>query len=125
MRNATVRAALKLVDEDGSGYLSREEVKAMLNTYYLLKYTDFYTGELRGELDEYVVDTLMDFIDRSGDGQIDYNEFTKVLTAEDIMSTAPPEAGTSIFSYKKGAEAAHRPEGAWGSNAATGFQASL
>jgi len=79
MRNSTVRAALKLVDEDGSGYLSREEVKAMLNTYYLLKYTDFYTGEVRGELDEYVVDTLMDFIDKSGDGQIDYTEFTKVL----------------------------------------------
>jgi len=125
MRNKTVMAALKLVDEDGSGSLSREEVKAMLNTYYLLKYTDFYTGEVRGELDVYVVDTLMDFVDKSGDGNVDYFEFTKVLIADDIMSTAPPEASTSIFSYKKGASAAHRPEGSWGSNAATGFTSSL
>ena len=125
MRNKTVRAALKLVDEDGSGYLSREEVKTMLHTYYLIKYTDFYTGEVRGELDEYVVDTLMDFVDKSGDGQVDYTEFTKVLIADDIMSTLPPGAGTSIFSYKKGAEPAHRPEGSWGSNAATGMGSSL
>ena len=125
MRNNTVRAALKLVDEDGSGELSREEVKKMLHTYYLIKYTDFYTGEVRGELDEYVVDTLMDFVDKSGDGLVDYNEFTKVLISDDIMSTVPAGAGTSIFSYKQGATAAHRPEGAWGSNASTGFAASL
>ena len=62
---------------------------------------------------------------QSGDGQVDYNEFTKVLISDDIMSTAGPDAGTSIFSYKKGATAAHRPEGAWGSNAATSFNASL
>ena len=67
----------------------------------------------------------MDFVDKSGDGKVDYNEFTKVLIADDIMSTAPPEVSTSIFSYKKGAEPAHRAEGAWGSNAATGFNASL
>ena len=66
------------------------------------------TGETRGELDEFVVDTLMDFVDKSGDGQVDYNEFTKVLISDDIMSTAGPDAGTSIFSYKKGATAAHR-----------------
>ena len=125
MRNNTVRAALKLVDEDGSGELSREEVKKMLHTYYLIKYTDFYTGEVRGELDEYVIDTLMDFVDKSGDGLVDYNEFTKVLISDDIMSTVPAGAGTSIFSYKQGATAAHRPEGAWGSNASTGFAASL
>ena len=86
MRNKTILAALKLVDEDGSGFLSREEVKKMLHTYYLIKYTDFYTGEVRGELDEFVVDTLMDFVDQSGDGQVDYHEFTKVLISDDIMS---------------------------------------
>jgi len=125
MRNKTVQAALKLVDEDGSGVLSRDEVKKMLNTYYLLKYTDFYTGEVRGDLEEYVVDTLIDFVDKSGDGEVDYYEFTKVLIADDIMATAPPEASTSIFSYKKGAQAAHRAEGSWGSNASTGFTSSL
>lgn len=125
MKFTTVRAALKSVDEDGSGYLSREEVKTMLHNYYLIKYTDFYTGETRGELEEYVVDTLLDFVDKSGDGSVDYNEFTRVLIADNIMDTAPKGDGTSIFSYKKGATAAHRPEGAWGSNASTGFSSSL
>jgi len=124
MRNKTILAALKLVDEDGSGFLSREEVKKMLHTYYLIKYTDFYTGEVRGELDEFVVDTLMDFVDQSGDGQVDYHEFTKVLISDDIMS-GPAAASTSIFGYKTGATAAHRPEGAWGSNSSTAHNASL
>ena len=91
----------------------------------MIKYTDFYTGEVRGDLDEFVIDTLMDFVDKSGDGNVDYNEFTKVLVADDVMATVPPEVSTSIFSYKKGAEPRHRAEGAWGSNAATGFTASL
>ena len=125
MKYDTVRKALKTVDEDGSGYLTRDEVKAFLVNCYLMKYTDFYTGEQRGEIDEVVIDTLLDFVDKSGDGAVDYNEFTKVIISDDIMSTAPPEASTSIFSYKKGAEPAHRAEGAWGSNAATGFAASL
>ena len=125
MKYDTVRKALKTVDEDGSGYLTRDEVKAFLVNCYLMKYTDFYTGEQRGEIDEVVIDTLLDFVDKSGDGAVDYNEFTKVIISDDIMSTAPPEASTSIFSYKKGAEPAHRAEGAWGSNAATGFASSL
>ena len=86
MRNTTVRAALKLVDEDGSGTLSREEVKKMLHTYYLIKYTDFYTGETRGEIEEKVVDTLMDFVDKSGDGKIDYEHFTKMLHEKDMQT---------------------------------------
>jgi len=125
MKNATVMKALRDVDESGDGVLSRDEIITLLKQYYLIKYTDFYTGEVRGELDMNIVDTLLDFVDKSGDGIIDYTEFTKVLTSDDIMSEKTVAAGTSIFSYKKGAEARHRPEGAWGSNAATGFAASL
>jgi len=125
MWNPSVRLALKDLDESGDGFLTRDEVKIKLQEWYIMKYTDFYTGETRGEIDEKTVDTLMDFVDKSGDGKVDYNEFTKVLIADDIMSTAPPEVSTSIFSYKKGAEPAHRAEGAWGSNAATGFTSSL
>jgi len=124
-KNATVMKALRDVDESGDGVLSRDEVITLLNQYYLIKYTDFYTGEVRGMLDMKQVDTLLDFVDKSGDGNIDYTEFTKVLTSDDIMSDKVVADGTSIFSYKKGAEARHRPEGAWGSNSATGFAASL
>jgi len=125
MWHTSIRKALQDVDEDGSGTITREELKSKLKEYYLIKYTDFYTGEVRGDLDEFVIDTLMDFVDKSGDGKVDYNEFTKVLVADDVMSTVPPDVSTSIFSYKNGAEPRHRAEGSWGSNAATGFAASL
>lgn len=78
-KNATVRAALKDIDEDGSGCLSREEIKKMLKDFYLLKYFDFYTGQQRGDLDVKVVETLLDFVDTNGDGVIRYNEFSDVV----------------------------------------------
>ena len=59
------------------------------------------------------------------DGKIDYKEFTKVLTSDDIMSDKIQADNTSLFSHKTGKEARHRAEGDWGSNAATGFKASL
>jgi len=124
-KHGNVMKALRDFDESGDGVLSREEIITVLNQYYLIKYTDFYTGEVRGMLDMKQVDTLLDFVDKDGGGTIDYTEFTKVLVSEDIMSEGIAAAGTSIFSYKKGASAAHRPEGAWGSNAATGFASSL
>ena len=125
MKNATVMKALRDVDESGDGVLSRDEIITMLNQYYLIQYTDFYTGELRGDLTMAIVNTLLDFVDKSGDGIIDYTEFTKVLVSDDIMSDTIKSNGTSIFSYKTGAEARHRPEGDWGSNSATAFRASL
>ena len=124
-KNGSVKKALRDFDESGDGVLSRDEIVTCLNQYYLLKYTDFYTGEIRGELDMAQVDTLLDFVDASGDGKIDYQEFTKVLTSDDILAQGIVADGTSIFSYKTGKEARHRPEGAWGSNAATGCAASL
>ena len=42
-----VRAALKDIDESGDGVLSRDEIKKMLQDFYLLKYFDFYTGQVR------------------------------------------------------------------------------
>ena len=59
-----------------------------LNNFYIIEYKDFYTGETRGDLPEYVVETLLDFVDKSGDGQIDYIEFAKVLLVDDIMTMA-------------------------------------
>ena len=51
-KHATVRDALKDVDESGDGVLTRKEIKLFLNEQYLLKFVDFYTREVRGELDE-------------------------------------------------------------------------
>jgi len=77
----TVREALRDIDNGGDGILTREEVKLLLNEHYLLKYVDFYTGMMRGKLDEVVVDTLLDECDLNGDGKIECDEFAKVVLA--------------------------------------------
>jgi Ca2+-binding EF-hand superfamily protein len=80
-KNATVRKALKDIDESGDGVLSRDEIKKMLQDFYLLKYYDFYTGQQRGDLDVKVVETLLDLVDTNGDGIIKYDEFADVVMA--------------------------------------------
>ena len=81
MKHATVRDALKDVDESGDGVLTRDEVSLFLKEQYLLKFRDFYTNQVRGELDEVVVDTLLDLVDLNGDGKIKYDEFSAVVMA--------------------------------------------
>lgn len=81
MKHATVRDALKDVDESGDGLLTRDEVKLFLKEQYLLKFRDFYTNQIRGELEEVVVDTLLDMVDANGDGQINYEEFSATVMA--------------------------------------------
>ena len=86
----SVREALRFIDTDGSGTISREEVKEMLSRFNLLEYTDFYTGQRRGDLSEEVVDTFLEACEQvsiasDADVRIDADEFTKVLMAEDIM----------------------------------------
>ena len=73
--------ALKDVDESGDGLLTRDEVKLFLKEQYLLKFRDFYTNQIRGELEEVVVDTLLDMVDANGDGQINYEEFSATVMA--------------------------------------------
>ena len=81
MKHATVRDALKDVDESGDGLLTRDEVKLFLKEQYLLKFKDFYTNQIRGELEEVVVNTLLDMVDANGDGQINYEEFSATVMA--------------------------------------------
>jgi Ca2+-binding EF-hand superfamily protein len=66
----------------GDGTLTRKELKLFLSENYILKFRDFYTNEVRGELDEIVVDTLMDLVDVDGDGKIKYDEFTEIVLAD-------------------------------------------
>jgi len=81
MKHTTVRDSLRTVDESGDGTMSREEVKFFLRQQNLLKYRDFYTSEVRGELEEIVVDTLLDVVDANRDGMIKYAEFSNVVMA--------------------------------------------
>ena len=39
----------------------------------------FPRSQQRGDLDVKVVETLLDFVDENGDGQINYDEFSRVV----------------------------------------------
>jgi hypothetical protein len=79
MKHKTVRAALKAIDSQKNGVLSREEIKQVLYNQNLMKYKDFETGYTRGMVEEASVDTLIDLVDQNGDGQIAYDEFAEVV----------------------------------------------
>jgi len=79
VKHSTVRAALKDIDESGDGVLSREEIKKMLQDFNLMKYYDFVSGQSRGDLDVKVIETLLDEVDKNGDGIIDYREFSDAV----------------------------------------------
>ena len=92
-----VSAALRAIDraaDGGGGILSRAEILEMLHAHKLIKHIDYYTGAVHGTIAMAVADTLIDFADDNKDGKIDYQEFTKVLTAEDIMHIAAPKSGS-------------------------------
>lgn len=100
-KHGRVAAALRAVDTKGDGTLSRDEIIAMLHKHQLLKHTDYYTGAVHGSITMAVADTLIDFVDDNKDGKIDYQEFTKVLTAEDIMHVAAPRSVNSSMLWGK------------------------
>jgi len=91
MKHKSVQHALRDIDEDGSGTLERDEVRKMLVDFHLLKHTDYYTGKTTGEISMVAVDTLMDYVDEDGDGKVSCPEFTKVLTADNILQLPPPK----------------------------------
>jgi len=80
----SISQAFKKVDVDGSGTLSRGEVMEMLNNYQILKYQDFYTKEIRGDLTETEVHALLDLVDTDGDGAVKYMEFARILSIDDL-----------------------------------------
>jgi len=85
-----IATALRMIDTKGDGNLSRDEIKAMLQNLDLLKHVDYHTGAIHGSITQAAADTLMDYVDKDGDGKINYNEFTRVLTAENILVMPPP-----------------------------------
>ena len=70
--------AFRAIDEDGDNCISRAELKATLEHL-----------QLAGNFSTPLVETLYDFMDANGDGTVGFAEFSRVMTARDVMTMAP------------------------------------
>ena len=70
LKRPRLHAAFKMLDKDGSGTISYEEVKGILMNEY-----QCFTGQS----DQIFLDMIAE-IDVDGDGQIDFREFEKMMT---------------------------------------------
>ena len=73
-RFSEMRRAFRLIDEDASGTCDRGELKFMLNAMFNLTIPD------------HVLDRLIDLADFDGDGTINFAEFCRLMTAEDVLN---------------------------------------
>jgi Ca2+-binding EF-hand superfamily protein len=96
LKHKNVSAALRAIDTKGDGFLERDEIIEALRKYGLIKHVDYYTGAMMGEVTMAQVDTLMDFVDNDKDGKLNYNEFTRVIVAEDIMHIPAPRSANHV-----------------------------
>jgi hypothetical protein len=96
-----IATALRMIDTKGDGYLSRDEIKDMLSNLDLLKHVDYYTGAIHGEITMACADTLMDYVDKDGDKKINYQEFQRILTAENILQLPAPKNPHARFGSGK------------------------
>ena len=92
LKDKTIAQALRTIDAKGDGTLERGEIIQLLQNYKLLKHVDYYTGAMHGDVTMAQADTLIDFVDADGNGKIDYNEFTRVIVADDIMTIPEPKS---------------------------------
>lgn len=73
-RFSEIRRAFRLIDEDASGTCDRGELKFMLNAMFNLTIPD------------HVLDRIIDLADFDGDGQINFAEFARLMTAENVLN---------------------------------------
>lgn len=73
-RFAEMRRAFRLIDEDASGECDRAEMKMMLNAMFTLN------------IPEHIMDRLIDLADYDGDGQINFAEFARLATEDDVLN---------------------------------------
>ena len=66
--------AFKFIDADRTGTLDRAEVKRLLVEFNI------------PDISEATIETLIDFADFDGDGEINYAEFARVLHAKDVFA---------------------------------------
>ncbi len=62
-----LREAFKCMDLDGNGFISKEELKQMVQ------------NTMQKEIDENEIDEMMDEADQDGNGLIDFDEFVRIL----------------------------------------------
>jgi Ca2+-binding EF-hand superfamily protein len=72
-RFAELRRAFRTLDEDASGELDREEFKQVMNMFNL-------------GVPDRVMDKLIDLADFDGDGSINYAEFARIFTTENVLN---------------------------------------
>lgn len=72
-RFAEMRRAFRLIDEDASGACDRGELKFMLNAMFNLTIPDA------------VLDRIIDLADYDGDNQINFAEFCRLMTADNVL----------------------------------------
>lgn len=81
--------AFKFIDSDRTGKLGREEIKRLM--------IEFNIVDIREE----TIENLIDFADFDGDGVINYAEFARVLTADDVLNMK--QTLTAVAKGEKGA----------------------
>jgi Ca2+-binding EF-hand superfamily protein len=72
-RFTELRRAFRLIDEDSSGDCDRDELKGMLNAMFNLS------------IPENVLDRIIDLADYDGDGSINFAEFARLATTDDVL----------------------------------------
>lgn len=78
-RFSTLQRAFKTMDADRSGSISRAELEFTLEVFNLQ------------DIRKATVDRLFSLIDYDGNGEFDFQEFCRVLTAPDVMNMSGPK----------------------------------
>jgi hypothetical protein len=95
--NNAVAAVKSYLDKDGSGSVTREEIKMMCVTFDIIRHKDKKTGMMKGDLSVQHVETLLDIVDKiskdvglATDGiKVDVDVFTKaVIQGKDVLDFA-------------------------------------
>jgi len=88
-RFAQLRRAFRTIDEDASGTLDADEVRQILHTFNL-------------GIPDHVLDKIIRLADFDGDGSINYAEFARIMTTEDVtkMKNTLQAAGSAVNAAK-------------------------
>jgi len=73
-RFGEIRRAFQLIDEDRSGTCDRQELSYMLNAMFNLN------------IPEDIMNRIIDLADYDGDGTINFAEFARIATADDVLA---------------------------------------